>query len=199
MIKKYTQDEKLPNEYVNLAKQPNCIRILIKGFLKQKCKLDLTKELIEEIDELIQLLYLNFNLDIVYDRVGSIQEYIHTKIQEKNGKNSHFNLDQQDMKNLLSTARLHLNIYDIKNKSIDSLIDIIRKTNYFIECEYNEPSEPKYISSYSKFVPIWKAKKMKSLFNFSYLDNSILKKLNILFDININLPKNEFIKLLEKL
>ena len=153
MIKKYTEDEKLPKEYVNLVKEPKCIQILIKGFLKQKCKLDLTKELIEEIDELIQLIYINFNLDIVYDRVRDVQEFIHKKVRQKNGEDSHFDLDRQDMKNILSSVRLHLNIYDIKNKSIDSLIDIIKKTNHYIGKEYNEPSEPNYIHYQSKFVP----------------------------------------------
>ena len=35
MISDYSRRESLPNEYVKIAKQNNCLQILMKGFLKK--------------------------------------------------------------------------------------------------------------------------------------------------------------------
>ena len=58
-------------------------------FSKKDVGFDLRQELIMIIDEFIGDLYLNTNLDIVYDRVGKIQTFIHSLVDSKQGKYAH--------------------------------------------------------------------------------------------------------------
>lgn len=196
MIQEYSKDEKLPMDFQNLAKQENCLKVLLKGFFKQKCHFVLSDEFVDEINEFIGILYINFNLDIIYNRVGEVQKFIHDKVQKENGKDSHKELDSVYMKNILSTARLHLNIYDIKNKEIESIILIKNKTIIEILKEYKSPTKIN-LGIEKKFIPVWKARKMKYL--IEYMSSEFKEKITSLSELDIRLPQEDFKKLLNRI
>lgn len=199
MIEMYVKNEKLTKEFESLAFQPNCIKILIKGLLKKECKIGLTEKLLGEIDELCAIINLNISSDIVYDRVADIQEFIHETVQFYSGAGAHENLDYKIMRKILSTARLHLNIFDITSKSLESLINMIQKTNDEIHAEYMNPSIPNYIDDYSKFIPIWKAWNMKPLLNFTYLDQNDYANFLEILNLDISGKKEDFLEELKKI
>ena len=124
----YAKYEYLPERYINLSKDKNCLEILIKSFLKTHLFYSLTSDIINEINYLINSIYNNVELDIVYDRVKKIQKFIHEKADLKFGNNAFLKLSPKAMRKLLSTSRLHLNIFDSKELEIESLKSIISKS-----------------------------------------------------------------------
>ncbi len=189
MIDRYSKQQKLPYEYVKVAKQKNCLEILIKGFLKKNGNYILTSDIIHEIDLFVEEIYLNIDTDIVYDRVQKIQKFIHNKIDEKNGENSHLNLHSKTIKNLLSSARLHLNLQDIKYKDTESLCYLIKQSEYVSKLERNSPT--KMLSSSGEiYTTKKKIRDIKSLIDFGY--SMIASKIYDISNLNINIPLNEF-------
>lgn len=124
----YGMREYLPERYVSLAREKNCVETLIKSFLKTHLHYVLTSKIINEIDSLLKVIYNNQELDIVYDRVKKIQKFIHKKADEKFDNNAFLKLSPTAMRKLLSTSRLHLNIFDSKELEVESLISIISKS-----------------------------------------------------------------------
>lgn len=196
LVMKYVLSECLPNDYKNIALQVDGLKIFLKAFVKQQCKLLIDDKLLIEIDEFIGMIYINLNNEIVYTRVNEIQHYLHNKFNEKNGKNSHYNLDKILMKNLLSAIRLHLNIYDLRNKDIETLIQIRNKTKNEIQLEYKNPSKNSLIQN-QKFIPIWKAKKMKTLIDF--MSPNFIGKFNSIINSNLNLSQYDYEELIDSL
>lgn len=127
-ISYYAKYEYLAERYVNLAKEKNCLETLIKSFLKTHLHYDLTSPIINDINSLLYKIYNNFNKDIVYNRVKKIQEFIHKKADTKYGCNAYLKLSPKAMRKLLSTSRLHLNIFDTKALEPEVLMSIIEKS-----------------------------------------------------------------------
>jgi len=127
-ISYYTKYEYLPVKYVNLAKEKNCLETLIKSFLKAHLHYNLTSPIVNEINSLLYIIHNNIDEDIVYDRVKKIQKFIHKKADTKYGNNVHLKLSPKAMRKLLSTSRLHLNIFDTKALEPEILISIIEKS-----------------------------------------------------------------------
>lgn len=125
----YALHEFLPEKYVYLAKEKNCLEILIKSVLKSHLYYSLTENMINEINYLLYVIYNNVEKDIVYERVKKIQKFIHEKANAKYGKDGYLKLSPKVMRKLLSTSRLHLNIFDVKELEPDALISIIEKTS----------------------------------------------------------------------
>ena len=175
MIDNYMRKEALPFELVKVSKQKNGLEILIKYFLKNDGGYILTKKLIDEINIFLDDIYRNDKLDIVYDRVGKIQKFIHQKIDDKYGYSTHLNLNTKKMKNILSASRLHLNIFDIKNYHIKILIELIEKSKEKSFREYMSSNNNILLSSNKSYYRMWKARGMNSLIYFlePYIQNKI--------------------------
>ena len=127
-ISYYAKYEYLPTNYVNLAKEKNCLETLVKSFLKTHLHYDLTSSVVNEINSLLYIIYNNIDGDIVYNRVKKIQKFIHEKTDIKYGCNAYLQLSPKAMRKLLSTSRLHLNIFDAKTLEPEILISIIEKS-----------------------------------------------------------------------
>jgi len=189
MIANYMQKEALPSEFVKVSKQKNGLEILIKYFFKNNGGYILTKELIDEINIFLNDIYENDKLDIVYERVGKIQKFIHQKIDDKYGYGAHLNLDTKKMKNILSASRLHLNIFDIKNYNMNTLIQLIE--------ESKKNSFKAYMSSNKFYYPMWKARGMKSLIYFlePYIQDKIYNIYYLDKGLNTKIFKNKILEI----
>lgn len=190
-ISSYAKEENLSKEFLDIVKNKNCLTILIKGFLKKQCKFVLNDFLIDEIDKFVESIYENSQKLIVYDRVTKIQRYIHFKVQNKFGENMHLRLNKKLMRNLLSTARLHLNIQDTQRLSPKDFHKMLLKTREYVQKEYTNP-ELVNLPSNKKFIPIWKAKKSKSLVD--YLHTHVKSNFSRILDSDVNKNNDDFKK-----
>jgi len=191
MICRYAQKENLSLEYVEIAQQKNCLSILINGFLKKFGNYALTKELIIQVNNIIEDIYINDELEIVYKRVSKIQKFLHGKIDEKHGKASHLNIPVKPIKDLLSASRLHLNIYDIKYKDINSLLYLFCRSKEASDAELAKPSKIA-LAKNKRYVKNWQVRHMKSLiYLFPQLDRS---KIHRIMNLDKDLPIDDFKK-----
>jgi hypothetical protein len=197
MIDNYMRKEALPFELVKVSKQKNGLEILIKYFLKNDGGYILTKELIDEINIFLDDIYTNDKLDIVYERVGKIQKFIHQKIDDKYGYGTHLNLNTKKMKNILSASRLHLNIFDINNYHIKILIELIEKSKEKSFKEYMSSNNNILLSSNKSYYNMWKARGMNSLIYFlePYIQNKIYDIYYLDRIENITLFNNKIIEI----
>ncbi len=180
MIDVYSQREHLPAYYVNIAKQSDCLVILIRGFLKNEGNYILTSEIIEEINLFVKDIQLNTNFDIVYNRVQKIQQFLHYKVDKYNGDNSHLKLYPKTIKNLLSSARLHLNLQDIKSNNTDLLIHLVRESENASNEEKVSPSVM-MSSTGDMYTSTKKIRDLRSLIDFGYynVENKIYAITNL--------------------
>ncbi len=169
MIDVYSKREHLPAYYTNIAKQTDCLEILIRGFLKNEGNYVLTSEVIEEIGLFVINIQLNIDFDIVYNRVQKIQKFIHEKVDEKNGENSHLNLYPKTIKNLLSSSRLHLNLQDITNNDTSLLIYLVRQSEKASNEEKASPSTM-ISSSGEMYTSGKKVRDLRSLIDFGFFN-----------------------------
>lgn len=179
-ISNYVKREYLPEKYANLAKERNCLETLIKSFLKENLDYSLTSDIINEINYLIDEIYKNIELDIVYTRVKKIQKFIHEKADLKFGNNASLKLPPEVMRKLLSTSRLHLNILDSKELEIESLISIITKSKN----EHLKYDDIKYTFSGKKTKRNY-AKDFNTLIT---IDDTLILNINKINDLDLNKP-----------
>lgn len=197
MIDNYMHKETLPFDLVKVSKQKNGLEILIKYFLKNDGGYILTKKLIDEINIFLDDIYANDKLDIVYERVGKIQKFIHQKIDNKYGYGTHLNLNTKKMKDILSASRLHLNIVDIKNYHIQTLIELIEKSKEKSFKEYMSSNNSILLSSNKSYYDRWRARGMHSLIYFlePYIQNKIYNIYYLDIIENITVFNNKIIEI----
>jgi len=170
IINTYARLEKLPQYFVDLAKQKNCLEIIIRGFLQNDAGYLLTSALVKQIAHFVQTIKNNENNEIVYDRVQTIQQYLHEKVDSKQGIGMHKALYPQTIKNILSASRLYLNIEDIKTRDSETLLYLITKSDEASQFEEAHPTELQSFTTGEKYTSSKKVRDMKSLIDFSYFN-----------------------------
>ena len=188
-IYEYATKERLDISFIEVAKTDNGLSILIKSILK-KYGYDLTQSLMNEVNEFIDILKYNIFNEIVYDRVSSVQKFIHRKVEEKNGVGSHRNMNKQDMKNILSASRLFFNLQDIKSDNIVNFLNMWVKNKELMQKELEEPTEFE-LNSGKITSSLWKFYRMKLLLDF--LSKDIQVKIKIISNIDINIDREKYI------
>jgi hypothetical protein len=191
LAKRYARSESLPLAYVQVALENEGLEILIKNYLKHEIGEVLTAERVNEIKKLSSCLHINDDLEIVYDRVSKIQSFIHKKANEKNGENAYTKLPVEETKNLLSAARLHLSIFDIKNKDINYLFNEIKASKIASLAEITNPRKV-ILPEGKKNIKNWRVRHLRSTTYF--LPVSVRGMINEIFRIEKNLPSYEFIR-----
>lgn len=189
LILRYARKEELPNEYVRVVQQPDCLEVLIKGFLRKIGGFELTDDLVAEISRLVSELYVNDNLDIVYDRVQWIQAFIHEKIDLRHGPSAHMKLPAKAMKHLLSTSRLHLNVHEVRFRDYSYLVSIAEKSKRVSDNEYLNP-QPYALAMGKRPTVHWRVRHMKA-FNY-FLKRETRVRLGELIALPDCLPIEEF-------
>ena len=189
MVYRYGKVEKLPNECISLAQQPNALPPLLKGFLKKLLRRPLTPEKINEIDSFCEVTYRNDQLDIVYDRVALVQRFIHGMADNMYGEGFHQSLPKQVMKNLLSTARLHLNLVDIKYKDAHSLSLMFSRSKSASDNEIQNP-QPIKLPKGKKYIKNWRTIHLMPL--VEYQTGETDRKIHAIFSIDKNQNIEDF-------
>lgn len=141
LIFRYAGKESLPAEHISVVRNEHCLEILLKGMIGKVCGIPLTTDLVNEITSLSNSLRRNVTLHSAYHRVSRIQTFLHTIVVIKHGPDAHLRLPVHHMRNLLSAARLHLGIRDIRRDDHNYLAEIIKRSNDEAEKEYLNPRD----------------------------------------------------------
>ena len=177
MSTRYAKNEGLPAEYKAIAKERNCLNIMIKGMLQKNCKVIMSQENIESLDLLISTIYENKEFETVYERVGRIQNFIHATVINVYGDGMNENLPIRTMRHLLSAARLHLFIHEIKHKDCEYLLAMARKSEGIANKEFTNPSTG-WSPSNKKKIKNWRVRGMRPFdFFFSSSNRNRIERL----------------------
>lgn len=192
-ISRYALHEDLPTAYTAICKERNCLEILIKGMLRKNCNIDLTTKIVGEIENLCVNIRRNESNQIVYTRVSKIQKYIHKKVNLATGENSHLKLPVRNMKNLLSTARLHLSIIDLETKDHEYLEKIRSLTAQAVELEDSHSDDKVESTIYwnntlssKSYYPKWRVRHLRHIEH--YFKQDIRSALTMLESLNNDEP-----------
>lgn len=183
MVQQYNKTEKIQTSYLNIIYNKKCLLILIKSVLINN-KIILTEDIYTKLEKINEEIHSNKDANIIYDRVYKVQQFIHNIVEQHNGKNSQFKLNKKMMRELLSTVRLHLSIYELKTSKIDKILTIYKKTKKRMSEEYKNPTS-NGVLPYKRFIPYWKLSKMKPLLDFA-TDKKLILNLIILNDKDIS-------------
>ncbi len=181
----YSKEYRLSEEFIFLAHEKQCIEILIKNFLKTRLGIPLTEDVIREVRGLIVRIQSNAE-DIVYEKVSWIQRYLHSKSDDLLAKWDDYT---EDMRNILSTCRLHLHLEEIKTLPHSHLISIKNKNDRLQVEESKAPSQPTYLPFDKDYRDQWKAQTMKHL--LSLKDNRVFSDSSLIGRILMQRCDNE--------
>lgn len=191
MVTRYAYRENLNNGYVWVAESDGGLYFLISNLFK-KINIILCDDVKKSINNLIKNLYENDNENIVYNRVGLIQAFIHSEFVRCYDSSALEKVDNETMRSFLSACRLHLYLYDLKHKSEEYNLKQIELTQLAYNYEMSKVDKIKVLPSGKKFFPRWKAQHMKHLFYFNY--SSRRTDFKILDAIDKTLSKREFLE-----
>ena len=159
VIDSFAKKESIGVTFVRLSQEADCITILIKRMLSKFAFLPITEEIVLQLKALTTVIYRNPLKVSVYDRVGSIQSFIHTKVDEEFDKGSYKLLPSAEMKNLLSTARLHLYLHEIKNLNSSILFELAVSERSQMHNEQAINTDTRVLKD-KKLIKNWKVRHM---------------------------------------
>ncbi|MFA0553875.1 hypothetical protein AB4538_23850 [Vibrio lentus] len=180
MANRYCRYENLSKDYAEVAMQKNVLKDI--AFVHAtNLGINLTLKHIKKLDEIVMDIYNNTPRYSVYNRVGTLQHFLHECTLEQGKKIDC--LDRDVMRKLLSLCRLHIAISDIRKKNIDLIMDELIKNNL----DSNKNSLTPYVSKLNRqYITNWKQRHLRSLLHFCPLvERQILKGL-----INLKKPFN---------
>jgi len=166
MATRYSKKENLSHSFLLAAESDQGLYFLTTNILN-KMNIDLCDNIKKSTHYLINKLYENNNENIVYERVGLIQAFVHSEFVRCYGSSALEKVDNETMRSFLSACRLHLYLYDLKHKSKEYNLKQIELTQLAYNYEMSKVGEIKVLPSGKKFFPRWKAQHMKHLFYFS--------------------------------
>lgn len=168
MIQRYALKERLPEAYVNIIKDERCLEIMIKGVISKVSKISLTSCINKSIIKLSSDVKTNYSNEVPYYRVERIQKFIHQEVDKAYGEGAHKKLPVNHMRNLLSTARLYLSLYDISYRGDSYNIELMvmgdklsDKEFFDAEAFYQDGLE--YLNSTKKYYPKWRVRHLKHI------------------------------------
>lgn len=164
-IDRYLRREGVPAVYWNVVSSNDCIETLIFGILYKVCGMSSSMALNGEIAELCVSLKRNSARSIAYDRVGLIQRFVHSKVDSHFGEGAQSRLPVKHMRNLLSVARLHLNLHDINSGDEDYLLYMDGLSTAMSNLEYFLPKETALPEGKTLF-PKWRVRHLRPLSHF---------------------------------
>lgn len=119
-IWRYGQAESLPRRYQLLTKNAECIMFLLHDFFLRVEKIALTLELNNRITFIVNELKKKDESKIAYQRIGELRQFICREVDLAKGIGQSSLCDREEMRLLLSTARLHLCLNElIKHYTFD--------------------------------------------------------------------------------
>ncbi len=171
-IRRYMKKEALPMDYYPILKSQKCIDNLINGLLYKICHIDINLALYQQIANLSCTARRNPNSLSPYDRVTQIQQFIHYTVDQYIGDGAACLIPVIPMKNTLSAARLHLNIFDIINNPLVHTMYLNELATFQSKLEYDNP-RPLKMPQVKRYYPRWRVRHLRPL-SYFYGENQRL-------------------------
>lgn len=190
-IVQYMDKENLPKHYATILQQDSCINKLVEGILYKVCKIEPIDTLTENISKLSSSLRLNIERLTAYDRVAKIQRFIHYTVDQRCGVGAAQSIPTVPMRNALSAARLHFNIYDVTDRepSYTEYIDAVSRAS--LQLEYDDP-RPWTSPSGKRSWQRWRVRHLHPLsYYFPSANRSLIQDLR---NLDENKPLEEFLR-----
>lgn len=184
-IGRYLRKEGVPPIYSNIVDSKNCIETLISGILYKVCGMSSNMALNNEIAELCASLKENSARSVAYDRVGLIQRFVHDRVDGHFGVGAAARLPVKHMRNLLSVARLHLNLHDINSRDESYALYMDGLSTAMSNFEYFSPKETA-LPAGKTFFPKWRVRHLRPLSHF--YQKTIRQKLSELDTLDDLMP-----------
>ncbi|EGX6964349.1 hypothetical protein JGJ17_003592 [Vibrio alginolyticus] len=157
---RYCQYESLSKDYAEVAMQKDVLKDILFVHATD-LGINLTLNHIKKLDEIVLDAYNNKNRNSVYNRVGTLQRFIHQCSLDE-GKQIDY-LDREVMRKLLSLCRLHIAISDVRKKNIDLIKGELIQNNF--DSKHN--SSVPYVKMLNrKYIQHWKKRHLRSLLHF---------------------------------
>lgn len=189
-IGQYLFLESIPPYYESIIKSDSCLEILIQGIFYKVCKIEYRPQLNELIKSICNRVKKNTEKLIVYDRVGLIQKFIHTQVDDIFGANVHTRIPTKQMRNLLGAARLNLHLHDVESKDENYIVYMNELSYAASDIEYHHP-RPASPFPGKRLIPLWRVRHLKPLTNFySKKKREAIKNIS---ELDVNLPSDEYI------
>lgn len=183
-INAYSYEENLPNELTKLAQKDDCLQILLRSVMTQLIGITVTDTLNYEILHLEREIHSNKKQKIVYNLVRKVQRFIHEKSSEP------LELNKIKMGSILSCARLHLNLWQLRKLPFSEYHNLQIQTYMAIIKEMKTPSS-KYKYNNSNIHPKQRYPRMMPL--QSYTNENAKNYIEAVYKISLGKPELEFL------
>lgn len=161
-IKRYGRDEKLPRRYQLLAKNGECLTLLMSDLFTRIEGITLTPPRYQKIKTFAQRLVQKDNRSIAWEKVSRLQAFIHDEITEAKGWGQCYLTDREEMRVLLSCARLHLSIIELTQHCAHDISALEQHYRSRADAEYRQPvSIPGSGTRKNRYR--WRVRHMRSL------------------------------------
>lgn len=172
---RYAQKEGLPDEFRIASLRNDAIPILIKSYIRKILEVYPDEEVNSKIIKLTKEINENSNKRTPFERIKSIQEYIHNVADEYHGKGSHLDLPTKPTRNLLSACRLHIGLKESIAPGTIYWGGIWDSENNDSETEYNNPKAG-FIPNNKKRMKWWRVPQMKPISNYASRETRMILK-----------------------
>jgi hypothetical protein len=188
-ISRYFYREGVPSDYWNIVESDDCIESMVKGIFYKVTGIKHSDKLDIEVLELCVAIKKNVSLLIVYDRVGLVQKFVHSKVDEFCGQGSHGDIPKNHMRNLLAVARLHLYLSDHQSKDHSYSLYMDELSKLASDLEYYNPKAT-VLPTGKRFIPKWRVRHLQPL---SYFYTEIVRwKIDKIKTLDERLPLDVF-------
>lgn len=180
----YLRRERIPIAYHTIVRLDDCIEILVRGIFYKVAALPRKAALDAEIARLCTSLKANEENLIAYERVGLLQRYVHEKLRLHGDAGTVGRVRVEPMRCLLSVARLHLNLVDLKARDPGYAVYMNEVSNARAALEYLSPSPPPSLEG-KRVYPRWRVRHFRPL-SYFYCRKA-RRRLSALLNLDIEL------------
>ena len=191
-IASYLWRERIPAPYHALVRLDDCIEILVRGIFYKVMALPRKAALDAEIDRLCASLKANEEKLIAYERVGVLQRFMHEKLRVHSDAGPGERVRVAPMRCLLSVARLHLNLVDLKARDAGYAIYMDEVSSARASLEYLSPSTPPPPAEGKRIYPRWRVRHMRPLSYF--YSRKARRRLSALLTLDIALAFDAYVE-----
>jgi len=191
-IASYLQRERIPIAYHAIVRLDDCIEILVRGIFYKVAALPRKAALDTEVARLCASLKANEEKLIAYERVGVLQRFVHEKLRLHGDAGTVGRVGVAPMRCLLSVARLHLNLLDLRARDAGYALYMNEVSNARASLEYLSPSPPPLSVEGKRVYPRWRVRHLRPLSYF--YRRKARRRLSALLTLDIEMAFDAFVE-----
>lgn len=167
-VRRYGRAEKLPKRYQLLAKNAECISFLLHDFFLRVENITLTQDLNKRIISIVNELRKKDENKLAYERVGELRQFIYYEVDLAKGKGQSALCGREEMRVLLSTARLHLCLNELLKHHTLDITSLHKRYLSSIAIEFAMPSSSTQVGKRSIYR--WRLRHLRPLLYYFPLE-----------------------------